>query len=77
MNLFDDSTLTTDVTEATVKKCFELGLKADFQFTPAAGGGGEIKPLNDCNGITNKNTGVYESHLIVSCQMICISKSIY
>ncbi len=52
--------LIAEVTESTVKECFELGFEGNVQFTQAVTGGGHIKPKNDCDALTDKPTGVNE-----------------
>lgn len=51
--------LTTEVTESMVKECFEVGIRASFQLSQLGEGGGNIKPVNKCDTLTDKPTGVY------------------
>lgn len=48
-----------EVTESTVKDCVEVGLKGSIQLSKLGDIEGHIKPVDKCDTITNKPTGVY------------------
>ncbi|XP_026067423.1 complement component C9 [Carassius auratus] len=60
------------VTETTVKKCLEIGLRGDFQFTQAATGGGQIKPKNDCETLTDKPTDGKDTKGVIDKVLIAV-----
>uniref|UniRef100_A0A8C1D9X1 Complement component 9 n=1 Tax=Cyprinus carpio carpio TaxID=630221 RepID=A0A8C1D9X1_CYPCA len=60
------------VTESTVKKCLELGLRGDFQLTQGLTGGGHFKPKNDCDTLTDKPTDDRDTKGIIDKVLIAV-----
>ncbi|KAG1959042.1 complement component C9 [Pimephales promelas] len=52
----DDILKLKEITESTIKDCFELGIRANVQFSQLGEGGGHVKPVNKCDTLTDKPT---------------------
>lgn len=48
-----------EVTESTIKDCVEVGIKGSIQFSKIAEAERHVKPVGNCDTITDKPTGVY------------------